>query len=410
MWKIILCIWFVIDIIRYIKYCKLYNKLVNYITESNNVIEPNIIKFLKDIKNREIFEKKIKDMYFSKVELEDMYYDDVCDGLYDIIDRNPKYINNIKNIVKSHQVKWRKKGRDVFKGNKVNKRFNFKRNKIKSWFHILPLFLILNIYDKCVKKYMKILGYKCKIVNNIHIWYSEYEKSKGKPLLFFHSSVGGITIYLSLLKTLHKNYNIIMPEIPGISFMGTDKPPMNIIDISNSVVNFTKEYMDDNKKINIMGHSLGNLLCSTIVNLYPEIVNNFFCIEGQIFIAGCIRIFSYFELSILETELKNIFRYILFYRNIFLQYYLTNCISIDSCFIYDLKENNNKNIKIHMFHFENDELIKIKPQLKYANYKGIPINYHLFKGDYSHGSFIFSRNIINYITDNIKKIYDDDKN
>lgn len=407
---IIFIIWLLIDIARYIKYCNIYHKL--NITENNISLDrKKVNKFLLDLENEEIFENIIIDTYYSKVKLQDMNYDDVCDSIYDILFRNPLYVDNIKRIVKRHQHNAMEKGTMIFNSNKIHDRFKFKRNKIQSWFTILPIYLITKSFDIIVKYYMKTIGYQCNISNNIRIWYNKYDPVKGTPLVFFHPAVGGVSSQFAILKILYDSFNIIMPEISGLSFVESDNPPLNVNEVVDIVIGFVNQYEKNYniKKINIMGHSMGNIFCSGVINKYPELVNNFFCIEGQIFCAGAIGIYSYFESDIYDMPFIDLLLYPLLNRDLFLQYYLIKCVSIDICFIYDLNDNNNKHINIYMFHVKNDNKIRSDPQIRYAVLKNIPIKYHLFEGNYQHGSFVTNNAIKHYIIDFVMKIYENDK-
>ena len=62
-----------------------------------------------------------------------------------------------------------------------------------------------------------------------------------------------------------------------------------------------------------------------------------------------------------------------------------------------------------MYHVKHDRKVLISPQLTYAARKKIKLDYHLFEGDYSHGSFATNKKVRTYILNNIQKIYDDQK-
>jgi pimeloyl-ACP methyl ester carboxylesterase len=282
---------------------------------------------------------------------------------------------------------------------------------------------------------MLILGYTCYISkNNIRIWHNNYDQKKGYPLVFFHASVGGLAFQFSVFKHFHENYNIIMPEIPGVSFIDTIDPPPDINDIVDDVNDFIKNYsgyiqkieynikqtedkqtedkqiedkkIEDNElKINLMGHSLGNSICTAFINKYPKLIDNFFCVEGQIFYHRSMKIFSDFYNNAMELPWNDLLTVPLFHRDLYVQYFMLKRLSIDNCCIYDLNDEDNKHIKIHMYHILSDTKIQIKPQLEYAKKKNIPVVYHLFEDDYSHGSFAFNSKFRNYVITNVLEIY-----
>jgi hypothetical protein len=59
-----------------------------------------------------------------------------------------------------------------------------------------------------------------------------------------------------------------------------------------------------------------------------------------------------------------------------------------------------------MFHVMNDGKIQIMPQIHYAKLKKIPLAYHIFEGDYSHGSFILNSKFRRYVITKIHDLYD----
>lgn len=196
-----------------------------------------------------------------------------------------------------------------------------------------------------------------------------------------------------------------MPEVPGISFTENYNIPPSIDQIVQDVFSFTNNYTQINQ-INLMGHSLGNSFCVAFINKYPTYVNNFFCIEGQIFFNRGLKIYANLQSDIADIPYKDILSIPFFYRNLFVQYYFIKQVSLDTCCIYDLAEPHNQHIKIHMFHAKMDDKILIFPQINYANKKNIPIRYHIFEGNYPHGSFVLNNTFKKYVMTKIKETYD----
>lgn len=415
-WLIILLIWVLIDFFRYIKYVTMYNKLNNEkVTDNRKINHENVKKFLNDLKLfPEFVEDNIKDIYYGKTKLENACFEDVCDAIYYMCGETPEYVDDIKMIIKRHQIREKKNNnRIIFKNTTLNHRIN-KNTPLKSWFIILPLFLIIKCFSIFINLYMLILGYRYVVTNNrLKIWFSKYDKAKGTPLVFFHSSVGGFSFHYSLFRHYQKNYNIIMPEIPGVSFsehsdcfgFGSNFIPPNIDQIIDDVFSFINQYNETNQ-INLMGHSLGNSMCAAFINKYPQCVDNFFCIEGQIFFNRGLRIYADLDLDLRDIPQEDILSVPLFHRNLYVQYYIIKQLSLDTCCIYDLAQSNNQHIKIHMFHAKTDNKILIMPQIEYANKKKIPIKYHIFEGNYLHGSFVLNETFKNYVTAKIKEICD----
>src|SRR5690606_20344658 len=113
-----------------------------------------------------------------------------------------------------------------------------------------------------------------------------------------------------------------------------------------------------------------------------------------------------FEKSIYQIPKEDFMTVLLFHRDLYVQYFIRR-LNIDSVFLYDMNEDK-KNIKIHMYHAESDERLLIKPQIDYAKKKKIEVTYHLFDGNYCHGSFILNNIVRQYVIHNIKKVCDND--
>jgi pimeloyl-ACP methyl ester carboxylesterase len=424
-WIIILTLWIAIDIIRYIKYLFTYHRLNNHRPEYDTN-HKNIKIMIDDLKKDPILlANTIMDVFYYKVRMEDMCFDDVCDALYELFSQDPQYRDDIRILVKGLQVREKRYNRLIFTSNVYHNRLRRTHNKLNSWFQILPIYLGTRGFGLVVTTYMKLLGYRCFIFKNgLKIWYSRYHNKKGVPLVFFHPSVGGVSLQFAVLKYFRNTHNIIMPEIPGISFSdlpgisfsnSPDHPPP-ISEIVNNVHTFiTQHYLDESiakvdhskLKINLMGHSLGCSICASYINIYPKIVDNFFCVEGQIFFPRALRIFATFETHIGDLPSADLISVPLFHRELCVQYFMLKRMNLDFTCIYDMNNDDNKHIKIHMYHIKNDQRLLIKPQLEYAHKKNIPITYHLFDGDYMHGAFVLSSEFKKYVITDIQRVYDE---
>jgi hypothetical protein len=414
----ILLIWIIIDIFRYIQYLALY-KLFNTDHPIRDHNHKNISLMINDLKSDpDMLKNIITDIFFSQISLENMCYNDVLDAMYELCNLDTLFFNDIKlmidNLIQSEALK----KRIIFNSKQYHNRLRYKSNKLKSWFLPLPLYLITKIVWLSVITYMKYLGYKSHTLDDgLIIWYSEYDKSKGTPLVFFHPSVGGVALQYTILKHLHKTHNIIMPEIPGLSFIDSYDKPLSINKIVADVHSFiTTKYMDNSQnseitenKINLMGNSLGCSICCAYINMYPKTIDNFFCVEGQIFFPRGLKIFASFEQNIFDNQFDEILTLPFFHRDLYVQYFMYKRLSLDLTYLFDLNSDDKKHIKLHMYHVKDDSRILIKPQLKYACNKKFSLTYHLFDGDYSHGAFVLSNKFKQYVIDDIQKIYSETK-
>jgi len=364
---------------------------------------------IQDIKSMpHILENLLSDIYFlnsgSSVNLglKDMGAEDVYDTIYELFKKDPVYKNDIDIIFKRLNNKYK------FKSNIYYHRLRDNPEKLKAIFPILPIYIITRSFWLIIVMYMKFLGYRHYVFENgLKIWYNKYDEKKGTPLVFFHPSVGGLSFQYTILKHFHSTHNIILPEIPGISFMDSHDIPLKISEIVDSTHYFiTNLYNAHIDKINLMGNSLGCSICGAYINTHPMIVNNFFCVEGLIFYPRALHIFDAFEKKLSDIPLAEIPYIPLFHRELYVQYFMYKRLDLDHISIFDLNSPSNKHIKIHMYHTMNDDKILIKPQLEYAKSKKIPVKYHIFNGEYNHGSFFLSNEFKNYVINDIQSVYD----
>jgi len=417
-WIIALFVIIFIDAIRYAKYLMAYSRLhrpEEHRPDHRDTNHDNIKKLLNDLKLQpNLLSDLINDAYYSKVKMDDMNFDDVCEVLFELIGSYPQYLDEIKSVVRNLQSIERKKNHIIFESNAKHNRMQVQRYKLKTWFPILPIYLATRGFGLIIKLYMLYLGYKYyTFKNGLKIWYNAYDKKKGVPLVFFHPSVGGVSLQFTVLNYLHTTHNIIMPEIPGVSFLDAMDRPAPISEIIDEVDTFiTNHYiknMDHSKlKINLMGHSLGCSICSAYINRYPKRIDNFFCIEGQIFFTRALRIYADFDEDVNNIPPGDLISVPLFHRELYVQYFMYKRLTIDFVCIFDRTEEN-KHINIHVYHIKGDKRILIDPQLKYAVSKNIHIKYHLFEGDYTHGAFVLRADVKQYIIDDIKKVYEEHK-
>jgi pimeloyl-ACP methyl ester carboxylesterase len=413
----------VIELVRYVRYLKIYNilnRLNRYGNDSRtqsvkksksekfNIDDKtdNYRKFLDDLENYpELMEDNIKDLYCSQIELECINYDDVCESFFDIVERDSSYINKIKKLVKKYKlyVKQHFK-RNILPTDKTtkSKKIKLRRSDINSWFQLLPMYSFIKTYDFLINIYMRIIGYSMVSYNGLNIWHNGYDPKRGKPIVFFHASVGGVTLQISTLHKYSKKYNLIMPDIPGMNFTDSGNIPLTMKKVCDTVIDFMKKQYTDKddcfeNKINLMGHSLGNNFCCYLINRYPILIDNFFCIEGQIFFHRSLKIYKEFERNIFDIPITDILSVPLLYRDMYVQYFIQRLLKADESFIYDLSNTNSSHINIHMFHSKTDKKFLIDAQLQYADIKDIPLICHIFTGGQKHGAFILDSEFREYI-------------
>lgn len=410
-WTWMILLWCLVEIYRYISYIITHRRLK--VSQRAPSIDKNLKIMFEDLeKTPELLESHLRDIYYQSVEPEDMNFTDVCEVIFGHIGEDESYKHTIKRVLKKYQLLRRQEGRNVLCGDRRYKMVT-KDTEIISWFKILPVYIIIRGFATVIELYMRYLGFRihmCK--SGVRIWYNMYNKKKGIPLVFFHASVGGVSLQFTVMKHYCDNYNVILPEIPGVSFLDTDDKPPDSDQIVDDVHEFImNHYTDtdmrkidvDKLKINVMGHSLGSLICNTYVNRYPNHINNIFCIEGQLFFTRCLRIYSDFHIDLRSLPVEDLITVPLFHRDLYVQYFFQT-INMANTFLFDMS-GEKSHIKIHMYHIKNDRRILIDPQLEYAKRKSIKIAYHLFDGDFCHGAFILNNTVKRYIIDDIQRVY-----
>lgn len=411
---LLLIIYVLIEIVRYIRYLRIYhmlNRMNRYdlntypieVNSKNREKQTNFDRFLDDMETYpDLLEENLKDVYIKDVNLEDMVTEDVCEALFDLVNRNPKLIKRIKDIVKNLKAHKEKQKRIIFQGNNAgdNERLQLRRSNIRSWFQILPMYFVMKLYDYMINSLMMMIGYRSKTVNGIDIWHNGYDPKRGKPIIFFHASLGGVTLQIATIQRFSGKYNLIMPDIPGMNFSDSGNPPFTMKKVCETVMEFTKKHYSplfskSSSRVNLMGHSLGNNFCSYIINTHPNDVDTFFCVEGQIFFHRSLRVYKEFLESIVNMSITEILTFPLLHRDLYAQYFIQRLMRVDESFIFNLDRA--PHIKINMYHSKTDSRFLIDSQLKYADLKSIPLDYHIFKGDRSHGAFILDSEFREYV-------------
>jgi len=404
----ILKIWIFIDIMRYIRYCVLLSRL-NKWKRPISQHHTNIRKCLSDlIHYPQLTEKMFEDFFYGNHKLENIMHSELYDSMCRLYCEKKEYTKKIKNIIQKSKEYFEKMGRNILVGTKPINRIKAYHEKLDSWFCPLPIFLIKMIYYALFCMYMYRSGYRQTILKDgIKIWDNGYDTSKGTPLLFFHCSIGGASLYVSMLKYLSGTKNMIIVEYPGLSFYYFEDMPPTIDQMVHQIIEFIRlSYRIE--KINIMGHSAGSIICNHIINSNPEMVENYFCIEGSLTFYRTLTMYDDLRRGVLDQPISYIMTMPLFQRNIYVQFFIKRLICYDS-FVYDLN-NTRSHIQIHLFHAKHDKRINIMAQIEYAKLKRIPLKYYIFTDEHmDHGSFIlnekFRTNTLKEI-DNVYKLSD----
>lgn len=425
MYVLLIICYLIIEFVRYVRYLKIYRMLNDigrydssaptaarkYHSKDFDGSKDNYSLLLTDLENHpDLITDNLCDLYMGHTDPQNMNYDDACECLYDMTERDPTHIAQIKRVLKNY-IKYQKKNKvSVLKSKNHIPRLELRRSDIKAWFKPLPLYLAITIYDALVFWYMRNLGLKSYSFRGMDIWTNGYDPKKGNPLVFFHASIGGITLQIAAIQKYMDSYNLVMPNIPGMNFYDSGKVPLSLYGVADRALAFmqteySSKFTYGDRSIDVMGHSLGNNFCCGIINRHPNIVNRFFCVEGQIFFHRSLKVYTEFEIDALNLPITEILSYPLLHRDLYAQFFIQRLVKADEAFLYEVSHNGPY---IYMFHTETDKKFLINAQLKYADIKELPLIYHVFKSrsSKSHGSFILDKNFREYVYSQMVKIVD----
>ena len=114
------------------------------------------------------------------------------------------------------------------------------------------------------------------ITNNIKTHY--IESGKGETIILIHGAgQGGITWY-PIIRELSKNYNVIVPDVPG--YGESDKPDASYD--SNFFANWLKSFLDSKNltKVHLIGLSQGGAISIHFTSKYPDYVDKLILVDS----------------------------------------------------------------------------------------------------------------------------------
>jgi hypothetical protein len=384
------CALVAIDTIRYIRYNNICNEVFK-LNRVEEIDETNYEKFLKDVRNYPKFFCKLFKHFNVDDNINVINIDNIAQSLVFLLNESKKEkiydaISEIKQCDLIEEIQT----------------IDISR-KIKCKIIPFPVAIFLHIYNVVYRWILMLMGFRfISYGNGINMWYSKFDPKKGKPIVFFHSSVGGLASYLFKMWEKLLDMNIIMCEISGFTFEIDCLFENTIENVVDTAYNFVVNEYNYHDQINVMGHSLGSIFCSSWVNKYPYSINRVFCLEGQIFPIGTYMYSSFHK----NTNRNDIISEIFVNKNINIIKFTFKNVMIDKHFIYDL-ENDRKHILLHIIHFAEDDRIPIEYLVEYAKMKSIPVNFHILLGDYSHSHFAVKEEAMINFLQQIEKTYNE---
>ena len=398
----------VAELIGIVRYLLTYIRLNSKFNGGDKIKGLYVKEFLKDMKELDYDLLDFEGLFYNKIKSKDMRKDKVIQCLSEMVNNgkyDPKVIKRIESHVShvenKHSVNFRNVNLHV-----SNKRIKWNRMPIKSWYTPLAL----QFAKSCVRAYvdykLEHYGYELtELRKGYTIWTNGFDKSKGKPIVFFHCSVGGLIFYNHILKNFGSQYNLILPEVPGMSWRNyTDDPPQ-----MSEMVDMVVDFIDNNKKyannkvdtFSVAGHSFGCNVAASMVNRHEDRVENLMIIEGSVFFPGTIKNYHEFDRDIwdyAEIPINDLITVPLFYRDLYTQYYFMRSFVVLENMLFGLTSlENDSNRKIHFVYSGSDRKIDHESQLKYINMKNIQCSYSIFEGR-THGAFNFDTKMQSHVS------------
>jgi len=387
-------------IIRYlILFIKLNNKKIKYDKISKNMKKA----FLNDLYTNNYNYLNIENIFFNKLQIQNINKKDIIKTYYEI---STNYYKNLKYLKVLSKIfdKIEKKHKLIFSKTSLmsKNRLKWKKmtlNSLYSPFLFDTLKLFLRIYRN---NYLYNSGFtKHNLNKNYIIWTNKYDIKKGIPIIFFHCSVGGLVFYEKLLNQWGDKFNLILPEIPGISWQNDTSELPSMKEMTNMLFNFLTNNYGNIDKFIIVGHSLGSNICSYVINSNPNIICKVLLIEPGVFIPDLLINFSDFNnLSILDINISELIYFPIYYGSIFVQYYFQREFSLNNMLFSDILKK--LKLDIHFIYSGDDKKLIPKYQINYIIENNIKCKYTIFK-KYTHGSLINKHKMINYCTEILKK-------
>ena len=401
----IICIfiYIIIELINIIKYYIIYEKINNkYIIFDK--IKSNFKKeFLIDLCTYGYDYLNLKDLFFNKIKIKDINKKDITKCYYEMTTNyytNNKYYKKLSQCVDIIEKKYNLNFSTTSKLSK--NRLKWRKMNIRCIYSPLLLDIIKfffrqygnnNLYNLKFKKY--------DLKKNYTIWTNGYDKKKGTPIVFFHCSIGGLIFYEKLLNEWHDKFNLIMPEIPGMSWQKYSSNIPSINEMTNMLFNFIDINYPTISKFNFVGHSFGSNITAYVINTRPDRVKNALIVEGGVFIPNLLlNVTDYNTLSIYDVKLNELVFYPFYYGCLYVQYYFQKELSMNNMLF---AENSFKSsFNIHFIYSQNDVKLDPKPQIKYIKKKKIKCKYTLFT-NCVHGSLINKISMVTYARDILLK-------
>lgn len=122
---------------------------------------------------------------------------------------------------------------------------------------------------------------KIMTVNNIFIRCSESSKSRGDVWCVHGYGESGLSFAEIFDSKLANKYNIYVPDLPGFGVSPLIPSIKSVRDFANVLQKLITD-ISGRQKVNLIAHSLGSTIVSTLCAKLPEMVSSYVNIEGNL--------------------------------------------------------------------------------------------------------------------------------
>lgn len=399
---VILSIYLILEGINYLGQSIQHTKIVKKKIQKNkkekkkiklcaNVIRDDFVNHIQNVTNTIDIAFNGRTRSISKSDV----YNTLLHKIYFPFDKNIKKSNPVEHIIDKYESE-----SNIKLQNLENSEAIVNYNHIKVWYKPLPLIFAFEAIVSFSDMTMFYHGFnKITLENGLIIWFrpsSNVNNLNISAIVFFHAVSGGLFVQREFIKKLPQTHNIIIPEVPGISFGNRMFVPPTIREISESIVNFVIDKKI--KSLQLISHSFGGNIVSCIINNYvPKLkahnvkLTNTILIEPIIFLPSLFSVYNLLHSDIDINKLIHCVKHnkakiiscVLIYRDIYTHYY-AKCLTMTDVLMGVTKYE--KENTINVIFAENDELYSAIECEQYLKSKNYNCAITTFKNR-SHGSF-----------------------
>lgn len=204
----------------------------------------------------------------------------------------------------------------------------------------------------------------------INYYVNNFSLEKKNVLIICASVVDLSFIYNFFIKN-NDVCNILIYDLTRLFYSNDYRKYKTMTMIVNDIGNIIKKCMEG-EKMSVIGIGFGAYICNLFVNENNKMIENYFCINGIMFVNRFFKIYN--DMTDIRDD-KILRRDVPYFTNLYTQYFIMNEISINDNVI----ERNKITYNIYIFHTKHNKIYSIYEQVRYAIEKKIPLQYFVYE-------------------------------